>query len=79
MKEKRYILVWWNNMEEPQELSFDEFKEFVYEDNQEDKEPLVWWNSKLNKNVSVNDMGNGLITYHDLNSEAYKGWVIIEL
>ena len=66
MEEKRYILVnlFKSDWEGVEELSYDEFKEYVYfESNVED----------MFDDVEVNDVGNGLKSY--LSDE----WIIIEM
>ena len=60
---RKYILVWLCSLGEVEEISYDEFKEYVYfESNVED----------MFDDVEVKDVGNGLISY--LSDE----WIIIE-
>jgi hypothetical protein len=61
---RKYILVCLSSLGEVEELSYDEFKEYVYfESNVED----------MFDDVEVNDVGNGLKSY--LSDE----WIIIEM
>ena len=66
MEEKRYVLVnlFKSDWEGVEELSYDEFKEYVYfESNVKD----------MFDDVEVKDIGNGLKSYMS------EEWVIIEL
>ena len=66
MEEKRYVLVnlFKSDWEGVEELSYDEFKEYVYfESNVKD----------MFDDVEVKDVGNGLKSYMS------EEWVIIEL
>lgn len=60
---RKYILVWLCSLGEVEEISYDEFKEYVYfESNVKD----------MFDDVEVKDVGNGLISYLS------DDWIIIE-
>ena len=61
---RKYILVWLCSLGEVEEISYDEFKEYVYfESNVKD----------MFDDVEVKDVGNGLISYLS------DDWIIIEM
>ena len=62
---RKYILVWLSSLGDVEELCYNEFKKYVYKNYLEDCD-------KLNNDVEMRDVGNGLISY--LSDE----WIIIE-
>ncbi len=64
---RKYFLVWLSSLGEVEELSLNEFREFVYEDYYDGCK-------KMYEDVEKNDVGNGLMSY-----VGYDGsWIIIE-
>ena len=62
---RKYILVWLSSLGEVEEICRYEFMKYVYKNYLEDCD-------KLNNDVEMRDVGNGLISY--LSDE----WIIIE-
>jgi len=70
MEKKKYLLVWWSDMGDVEELDYDELKEFLYEEVDDGK--------KMYEDIEVKDLGNGLKSYVAYRS-LDRTWVIIEV
>ena len=70
MEKKKYLLVWWSDMGDVEELDYDELNEFLYEE--------VDGGKKLYEDVEEKDLGNGLKSYVAYRS-LDRTWVIIEV
>ena len=55
-RRRKYLLVWLNSLGEVEEISYNEFKEYVYEDYLDGCKDMY-------EDVEMRDVGNGLISY----------------
>ena len=70
---RKYFLVWLSSLGDVEELCYNEFLRYVYNDYYEDKRLGFSMGSKgMRKEVEKNDVGNGLISY------VSDEWIIIE-